>query len=162
DIDLLKKALSELGKEYDQAKVNTLASDYETKKKNLIDYNNQVKNNILSGISQTTSSGGASESNVVILKAEKISLESDDFSKLSAAFKKAERSYNIAKVCKLFSQSTNNDEYKIIIQNMNINDVGYSDYVKKRKADRASDDVLKIEIKNAIVSTIGKILDEKY
>jgi hypothetical protein len=160
EIDLLKKALAELKKDYSETKINSLQASYNAKHVTIDEYKVKAKKEIV-GSTGTTSS--ADQDDVILLDAQPIAVGDDEFSSVSAAFKKAERDYNVARVSKLFARDTNTkEEYKLIIQSMKINEIPYGTYVAKRKAEGATDDVLKTEIKEAIVFTIGKILDEKY
>jgi hypothetical protein len=160
EIDLLKKALAELKKDYSDTKINSLQSNYEAKQVVIGEFKQKAKKDIVGGTESTIS---ASQDDVILLNAQPIAVGDDEFSSISAAFKKAERDYNLARVSKLFARDTNTkEEYKLIIQSMTIKEVSYRTYVTKRKAEGATDDVLKTEIKEAIVLTIGKILDEKY
>ncbi len=160
EIDLLKKALAELKKDYSDTKINSLHSSYDAKHVAIGEYKQKAKKDIV-GTAGTTIS--ANQDEVILLDAQPIAVSDDEFSSISAAFKKAERDYNVARVSKLFARDTNTkEEYKLIIQSMKINELAYGTYVTKRKSEGATDDVLKTEIKEAIVLTIGKILDEKY
>lgn len=160
EIDLLKKALKEIKKDYTESRLTILQNDFNAKKKVLSDYNAATKQDILSGVS---TSDNVNTEDAIVLESQPTAVSSDQFSSISIAFKQAERNYNLGKVSKLFARETNTgDEYKIIVQNIQINDMAYGAYVSKRKSEGAKQDELINEIKVGIIATIGKILDEKY
>jgi len=160
EVDLLKKALAEIKNDYPDSKVKSLESIYRSSKATLSDYHDKVRRETVNGPLPSVT---ALKTDVIVLAAQPITTGSDEFSSVSVAYKQAERAYNLARVSQLFIRDTNTrEEYKLIIQGITIKGMPYSAYVATRKAEGATDDILKIEIKEAVLLTIVKILDEKY
>lgn len=157
-VSLLKKALTELRKMYSDSKMKNLKGSYESSIQALLTYKESVKEELVIGANSMSVS---KENEIVFLEPEPIVASQDEFSVISTSFKEAESSYNLAKVSLLFARETNTiEDYKIIINNIKINGQTYEEYVSKRRIEGANDDILKIEIKDALLVNIREILEK--
>jgi hypothetical protein len=159
DIDLLKKSLTSLKRDYDDNRIEEFRNDFDLSKKALTTYREAIKNEIVKGTSSTPIVPLAT-SDAILLPAETIAPSGDEFSTLSIQYKAAEKKYNRSKVVGLLTRDTNTrNEYKLIVQQMQINDQPFNQYVTKRKSEGTKEADLIGEIKTSVISLIDKILD---
>ncbi|MBD0256486.1 MAG: hypothetical protein ICV83_12275 [Cytophagales bacterium] len=160
-VDLVKKALKELRKEYNDQKILQLDNERKRQDQFLTDYLTRVRQELgVPGTVVPTADAGANE--VIILDASvATTVEADPVHVAKAqAHKTAERAYNLGVVVKLFAAETvSRKEYELIAGALQIEGQAVGAFITARQAQGDTEETLVAEVKKSILALIGQILD---
>jgi hypothetical protein len=158
-IDIVRKALRAIRKEYDATKLNSAMSTMRDKKDILDKYVREQNAKTITG-SEADNSGGGYYTEIAEDK-DVSGTEDADFKNKSKDYKLAERQYNKMVVVQMMAKDSNTDEeITVIVQEIKINETPLASYITKAKNNGSTEDELVSETKGAIVQLIERILNE--
>jgi hypothetical protein len=160
-VDLVKKALKELRKEYSDQKILQLDNERKRQDQLLTDYLTRVRQEMgVSGTVIPTADAGAND--VIILDAGVATAAEANPVHVAKAqtHKTAERAYNLGVVVKIFAAETaSRKEYELIAGALKIEGQAAGAFITARQAQGATEEALVVEVKQSILALIGQILD---
>ena len=160
-IDIIKRSLRELRKEYDEQKIDNIKADLVIRRASLetaIAENNRKL--IPEGTGSNSSPGFGSES--LFYDFVEVDLErgivDDEFSRLSIEVKTTELELNRALLIEYVSRDLDRkDDYKLIALELRVNGDLVSDFVSRENARGTTDDVIVEIVKKEMVSFIDQV-----
>ncbi len=160
-LDIVKKAIKELRKDYSDSKLKQLENDKKSGLAVMKDYETKAKNEI-QGLGTPTISPTESGD---ILSTGPVPNDEIDARQLTIATLQvsSKKEYNRGLVIKIFALDINSKaEYELIARSIKIDNNNLEAYITAEKAKNTSDDNIIKVVKTSIVDVVNNILDQRF